>query len=172
MKASNVRATLHGTCLILLLSFAACDYQGPVEPDVILSNGSVSARLNGSTWRADLAISVLNTPPTAIIPGRIVLVALDRSHLSLGFSVAYTGLGSYTVGVNNFNNSFTAFYVLQGAESWSASQTQSGSSGTIEFTVLTANRATGSFSFVAVPAAGTGATGTKVVTNGVFDVTF
>jgi hypothetical protein len=49
-----------------------------------------------------------------------------------------------------------------------------GGSGTLTIATLTAAGATGTFAFTAVPpqAGGAGATGTKVVTNGTFNVTF
>jgi hypothetical protein len=56
------------------------------------------------------------------------------------------------------------------AAAWTANVT--GGSGTITLTALSQTGASGTFSFTAVPLAGTGATGNKVVTGGVFSVTF
>jgi hypothetical protein len=48
----------------------------------------------------------------------------------------------------------------------------SSGSGTVVISSLTRTTATGTFSFILPPVRNTSATGTKVVANGVFDVTF
>jgi hypothetical protein len=59
--------------------------------------------------------------------------------------------------------------VIKGGKSWGSSL--QGGTGSVTLTTLTANHIVGTFAFSAV-ASGGGATGTSVVTNGQFDITF
>jgi uncharacterized protein DUF6252 len=60
--------------------------------------------------------------------------------------------------------------VDMGAQNWSTAVT--GGTGSITVTAISSTQATGSFTFSAPATVGSGATGTKVVTNGVFTVVF
>lgn len=56
------------------------------------------------------------------------------------------------------------------AQSWAAGT--SGGSGTLPINSINSTGASGTFAFTMVPVPGTGASGTKSVTNGNFSVTF
>jgi Family of unknown function (DUF6252) len=75
--------------------------------------------------------------------------------------------GTYPLGVSAANVGGLAIYSTTSGESWSTPP--SGDAGTITLTTLTTGRIAGTFSFTATPLGG-GATGNKVVTDGVFDL--
>jgi len=59
---------------------------------------------------------------------------------------------------------------MSGTQTWQT--TVAGGSGTLVITTFSATSASGTFSFVAPAIASTGATASKTVTNGTFNVTF
>ena len=140
------------------------DSKGVTNPNQRQSAGTMSARIDGAAWTA-VAVSVgVNTNGLIISgansSGTPIAVAIGMSRQQ--------GTGTQTFGSNA--NALGTLTV--GTGSWSATGLQGiGGTGSVTLTTLTANRAAGSFAFNAPPLAG-GATGTKVVTAGVFDVTF
>jgi hypothetical protein len=145
--------------IAVALALASCGGgDGPAGPNNQQA-GPMSARLDGQAWTA---ASVATAASTA---GQAHAVAGSNTQATIGFGFINAGPGTYPIGAGSATNAL----VTQGASTWSANQFQG--SGTIPITALTAERIAGSFTFTAEPATG-GATGTRVVTDGQFDVTF
>jgi hypothetical protein len=159
----------------LLLLLASCGggdkATGPSNPTgtTTSSGNSMSASIDGVAWNASVAVQGLTVPPSGNVP-RIVSVAGGSQTLAISFAFPAPSTGTYTTAGNPGTN----FSVIEtvGGKTWSALSASNGSSGTVTVTTLTATRAAGTFSFTAVASASSGATGTRVVTAGVFDVTF
>lgn len=138
---------------------------------VVLSNGSMSATVSGVRWDANAVITVVYRAPSGGAEGTIAINGINSAQQLIGIGVGHTGPGTYkTEGLH------TGFGYLERLSnmSWAADRPDvaPGSTGTVTFTTLTGNRAVGTFSFTAVASPNTAATGTRVVTNGLFDVTF
>jgi hypothetical protein len=142
---------------------AACggDSTGPGNT----GDAAVRARVDGANW-ASLAASAVRANGFVGIGAN----AANGSTMGLGFPDA---TGTYTmtttVGLN------ASYGILATGELWMAvglgAQNAVGS-GTVVVTELTAERVRGTFNFVAPASQGSGATGTRTVTEGTFDVRF
>jgi len=154
-----MRARIAGlTGLMLAAMVVGCSSDDPVSPR--LANGSLTARIDGSSFIATVAIA-------ATYSGGIFAIAgTDAQGRTIGLGSQVLGPGTFTVGAASPTN----FSVSTGAASWQAAVTVG--SGTLTVTSISAVGAEGTFQFTAGPLAGTGATANKVVTQGVFDVTF
>jgi len=129
----------------------------------------MSATIDGTRWDAVVIIQ-------AAIQGGVLRIGGQNStttpFVALGVAVPPT-VGTYTVSAATGatvagsldQTSTTAPTLLQ----WNANFTFG--SGTVTLSTLTANAASGTFSFNLVHIA-TPSTGTRVITNGVFNVTF
>jgi hypothetical protein len=161
-----MRVTSAFVAIASLVSAIACggsDSKGVTNPNPN-SAGTMSARIDGAAWTA-VAVSVGANTNGLIISG--ANSSGTPIAVAIGMSRAL-GTGTQTFGSNA--NALGTLTV--GTGSWSATGLQGiGGSGSVTLTTLTSNRAAGSFAFNAAPLAG-GATGTKVVTVGVFDVKF
>jgi hypothetical protein len=124
-----------------------------------LVNGSFSAKIDGATFTATAATVVSSS-------GIVSVGAGNASGRTLGFAWVDGGTGTYPVGSGNAT---VGTHTYQ-SHTWSASAIQG--SGTITITTKTATRVAGTFSFVLQPDAASGATGTRTITNGVFDLTY
>ncbi len=149
--------------LTAVLVLAACgdDPLSPDERDSQLPNGSMSARVDGDAWTATAALAVAYTG------GILAFAGSDASQVTIGLGFIPDGLKTYPIGPSEPTNGNLS---LGSTQSWAASASMG--SGTVTLTSFTANSASGTFMFVADPVASTGATGTRSVTEGVFDVTF
>jgi hypothetical protein len=90
------------------------------------------------------------------------------------FSVAVTinrGVGTYSTGVIDPQNVVVSTLTVAGSSAGWASGPTSGR-GSVTITSFTSTTAAGTFSLTLDPTPGTGATGTKTVTSGAFNVTF
>ena len=162
-----MRTPLQLLSIAFLVSAVGCggsDSNGVTNPNPQQSAGTMSARIDGATWTASAVTVAVNTNG---------LIISGASTSGIGVAVGASrllGTGTQTFGTGtNFNALAT---MTTGTQSWSATGIQgSNSSGSVTLTTLTATRAVGTFTFNAAALAG-GATGTKVVTSGVFDVTF
>ena len=162
-----MRTPLQLLSIAFLASAVGCggsDSNGVTNPNPQQSAGTMSARIDGAAWTASVVTVAVNTNG---------LIISGASTSSTGVAVGASrllGTGTQTFGTGtNFNALAT---MTTGTQSWSATGIQgSNSSGSVTLTTLTATRAVGTFTFTAAALAG-GATGTKVVTSGVFDVTF
>jgi hypothetical protein len=137
------------------------------------NRGSMIARINGAAWTATCIT-------TASFSGGIISLGATDGAQSIGLSVTFLGLGDYTMTPLDPTNPPKQLMLASGlvnlvptsAASWTANSGTPGSSGTLTLTSSTTTAVTGTFSFTAVATPGTGAAGTKVVTNGGFNITF
>ena len=162
-----MRTSLQALSVALLVVVAGCggsDDNGITNPNPQTSAGTMSARIDGATWTASVVTVAVNA-------NGIIVSGASTSNIGMAVGASrLLGTAPQTFGANgNFNALAT---MTTGTQSWSATGVQgTNSSGTVTLTTLTANRAVGTFTFNA-PALAGGATGTKVVTTGVFDVKF
>lgn len=124
------------------------------------SNGSFSARIEGSAWSATQIIASVQTGAVTVLSG-------GNAQHSVGFAFIDNGTGTYTVGAGSPTNG--SYIEATTGRMWVANTV--GGSGSVTVTTRTADRIAGTFSFVFAPS-DPGTTGTKTVTNGAFDVRF
>ena len=137
---------------------------GPASPNPTqnTSKSTMSARIDGVQWTAtNVGVTARN--------GSLIVAGANTSAIGVGFGASMIqGTGTQTFGpgqVSAANGAVTASTMSWGANSFQGS-------GSVTITSLTANRATGTFAFTA-PALIAGSTPSpRVVTSGVFDVTF
>ena len=146
--------------VLAMLGATACGDDDPSGPGA--GDGDLSATIDGDDWEANLAAVATRTNNV------IGIGAGDTGgNRSIGIGFIDAGTGTYPINGTTPTNAI----LIEGQQTWAASAGVGGS-GTITITTLTATRVAGTFSFTAVPNAGTGATGNRVVTNGEFDVEF
>ena len=128
------------------------------------SNGTMTAQIDGAGWAAN---TIVATYPSGIL----AIAGTDTQGRTIGFAVGPTTTpGTYPVALTSGVNASLAIIVGSTAQSWQA--VQNSGSGSVTLTAISANRATGIFQFTVVPVAGTGAAGTRSITQGAFDVTY
>lgn len=146
----------------LLVAAVSCggDNTGPNGQ----TNGDMTAKIDGASFTSVATLAQRNVTNAGTI---IAISGADAHGTGLGFGFVDAGVGTYTVGGLTPTNAT----VLDGTgKVWTAGAT--GGSGTLTVTALDATHVAGTFAYSAVASAGSGATGTKAVTQGVFDVTF
>jgi hypothetical protein len=167
-----MRYLRHSVFIALFFVAAACGSKTTEPGDTgdggsggtTLANGSMSGSIAGSSFSANSAIAAIYIPGA---PAIISIAGGDTQGRLLGFALALSSTGTF-----NINDSSGAIFLVQvGTQQWQA-DAFSGGSGTVTFTTFTASHSVGSFSFTGNPVAGTGATGTKAVTGGAFNVTY
>jgi hypothetical protein len=124
----------------------------------------MSADINGVRWTADCFGVVLTSATIAISA-----VDLNGTAQILGLGTT-RAIGTGTVGLPSATTGHLGFVKAGDIRSWGA-QLNTGS-GTVQITALTNSSVAGTFNFVMEPFSGSGATGTKTVTNGTFNLTF
>ncbi len=145
----------------LLLSACGGDSSTGPEDGAALENGSMSARIDGAAWTATSALAV------SYEGGILAFAGSDDTQTTVGIGLIPDGPGSYPMGPDQPTNADLTF---GGGKSWGASPFLG--SGSVTLTSMSEHRATGTFAFTADPVESTGAAGTKVVTEGTFDVNF
>jgi hypothetical protein len=150
-----------GVAVLAPLLLASCgndddpyDNMGPNGP-----TSTMSAVVSGSVWlTASRSFTYLGQ----------VLTITGQNVAGLRVQVAManvTSIGIYQLGPGNPNGALGN--VINGSSIWASSL--EGGTGSLQLTLLTPSRVSGTFSFTAVPASG-GATGTQPVTGGSFDI--
>jgi hypothetical protein len=165
---------MHRALLSLMLLTAACGSNSASPTDtptttVTLTGASspMSAVIGGVQWNSLPQVGVTYLPSGNVLSvnGTDTSGTPNASTRTLGFYInPIAGTGTY--GINEGNQA----QVMDGSRVWQAGGS-SGGSGAVIITSLSTHRATGSFSFVLNPTGG-GATGTKAVTGGAFDVSY
>ena len=128
--------------------------------------GTVTATIDGKSWvatslQAKQGGSVVSIQALGALSGGTTVISL----------VIPSTEGTYPIGPVAGGNGRQSMTLLEGAGSlWSADATSGG--GSITLTSLSATRATGTYFMTADPILITGASGTRVITSGVFDVNF
>lgn len=149
----------------LLIASVACgdDEEGPLDPGN--SDGTVTASVGGVSFNATSVVA-------AFVDGSLVITALQAG---------VGGTKSITITVNNVSGVGTYSLTAAGntatyvettgstSQSWLTAITQG--SGSVVLTTATATRVVGTFTFTAPANTISGATGTKTVTGGSFDLT-
>lgn len=121
------------------------------------------------TFRVDGTAHTASSITAGMANGILSIAGTDSSKITtLSFAITPTaaGTGTYTLGPLNAANA--SIIVGNPAAGWQAGVGIG--SGTVTITSLTASNAVGTFSFTLTAVPGTGATGTKNVTEGVFNV--
>lgn len=138
------------------------DSTGPdPDPTPDPSNSSMSARIDGQPWTANVGIQAVRASGAIGLAGGNGDVII-----SLGF--VGSGPGTFTIGGPSGANGTVS--ESNGTVAWTTSA--GGGSGSIVVTTLDDTRVAGTFSFVAPASAATSATGTRTVTEGTFNVRF
>jgi hypothetical protein len=154
-----MRSKLVVVAPILMLLLAGCGSNEPTGP-APLANGTYRAKIDGTEFNAIQA---------AVIGGAGGLYSLGGGNAAgqtIGFAWQDNGPGTYPIGVPP---STIATHTASG-QVWSASSVKG--SGSIVVTTSTAGRVAGTFSFVLQADGASGATGTRTITEGSFDLTY
>jgi hypothetical protein len=165
-------------CASILL-LAACggggSGTGPNPPGG--GTGTFTAVIDGQSWVSTTNQTTGAGSGSNAIPGAVTIIGTNvvsaTNYTSLVLNLGYlTGPGTYPLGVNFVSTAGGGATVtrLQGSALSNWSTEFPGNAGTVTVTGLSASRIVGTFQFSALPQAFTGATGTRVVTNGVIDM--
>lgn len=127
-------------------------------------NGPLTAKLDGAAWSAT---NVVATYPSGIL----AVAGTDAQGRTIGFAIGpTTATGTFAVGPTSGVNASLTEVSGSSVQSWHAVQTSG--SGSVTLTTITPNHAVGTFQFTVVPVPEGGATGTRAITQGAFDVTY
>lgn len=151
----------------LLLAANACSHKSsPVAPDTIpdlVSNGTFSAAIAGTTWTAIDSVTVAKPTTT-----NLDVTASSTTYTVTLRLAGFTGPGVYPLtGPSIFGSS--ANVTLPNGMRWASGGLNT--VGSITITTITESRVVGSFAFDAIPITG-GATTLIHVTKGSFDVAY
>ena len=166
------------SALAILAVVTACGGSGsPTGPGGPGGVGTFTATIDGSNW-----VSTMNqvvgggsgpnqVPGLITITGTQVVSAANYTNLTL-FLGYIGGTGTYPLGVNHGTTAGGGGLVTapQGSSVGSWSTNLTGAAGTVTVTSLTTSRIAGTFQFTAPPQSYSQTTGTRVVTNGKFDM--
>lgn len=122
----------------------------------------MSARIDGAQWTATAVTTVSNA-------NNILSVGAANATSTVAFAVQNPSVGTFPINGQSFHNAQVTLIPSGSTAAWVASA--AGGTGTIIITTLTSTTVAGSFSFTAVPTSSP-ATGNKVVTDGLFNLTF
>jgi hypothetical protein len=170
------------TLTILLPILTACGGGGDDSPTgpgpgPSATVGTFTATLDGTAWVSTTNQVAGTSGGQNQVPGVITMigtqVASATNYTTITVTLGYiAGTGTYPLGVNHGTTAGgigTVFAPQGGAfGTWSTNLT--GSGGSVNVTSLTGARIAGTFQFTAPPQTFTSTTGTKVVTNGAFDM--
>lgn len=132
------------------------------------SNGSMTAQINGVSWRSIGAISVSRQPQQNVIGFAGTGSGGNTTYaVSIAISAA-TGPGTHNLNIFAGGDGSSLIIGNSAALGWATAA--QGGSGTLTITSLTANRIVGTFSGILSPAGHSA--GNLTVTGGTFDVTF
>lgn len=151
---------------IVLLSWT-CGGESPTDPG--MEDGPMSATIDGQPWAA--SASSVSAQALGSIPGAFVLTGTQIKSSTdvsvMSFSLYnISGPGTYDLGVTSTMFGGTVLFV-EGGAGWLTEL--SGLAGTVTITALTPTRIAGTFNFEAIASTG-GASGTRTVTSGEFDL--
>jgi hypothetical protein len=161
--------TGRGIGLVLLLTMlAACGGdKDPTDPGGNNPNGTITATVNGAAWNGSAAAIATRSTDFIAVGGT------QGSHSNITFAFPGNSTGTFSipdaVGMNLNYSEFGSTHVWQALAMGHLGGIGSGS---VTVTTLNSERVAGTFSFVAPAAASSGATGSRTVTNGSFNVKF
>lgn len=155
-----MRHALQTLMVAAVVGLAACGSSDSTGPGGNNGNGDMSAKIDGASWTSSLSAQVVRSGSIISLAG-----ANGGGKTIIAFAWVDAGLGTYTVsGTSPANASLT-----DNQQHWIADIV--GGSGAITVTALDATHVAGTFQFT-MTASGGGATGTRNVTNGQFDIKF
>lgn len=145
----------------IFVGVAACGDDTPTGPENVLpTNGTMTATVDGDSWTAVQIAAVNNS-------GVVAISGSNTALLAVGFAFIGDTIGTYPIGPSS---STSANVIDNLSTTWSANGFQG--SGTVTVSSLSATGASGTFSYSAPLTSGSGTPATRVVTNGTFNVTF
>lgn len=153
-----------GALVPLLLLVIACggDGSGPS------GSGTLSARVDGSSWNATAGIVAMRVNNFISITGSV------GGNTVLTIAWPDDGPGTYSIPTSVGLN--MSYGIYGNGHLWMAlgigTQLGGVGSGSVTVTTLDSERVAGTFEFTAPAAESSGATGTKVITSGVFNIKF
>ena len=141
------------------------------------TQGTFSAVIDGQNWISTTNQTTGSSGSNAV-PGTVSIIGTQllsvTSYTSLTLALGYiAGPGTYPLGVNQGTTAGGTGLVIApqpGTSIGDWSTGFSGAAGSVTVTSLTSARIAGTFHFNAPPAAFTATTGTRIVTNGIFDM--
>jgi len=145
------------TARAVVLTLAAC---GSDAAEPTPDGGQMTARIDGEAWAASITTAMRTEQ------GVITVSGSDRSQRTIAFAFFDDGTGTYRIETGAPTNALLTVADRQRYVGGSSEGT-----GAIAVTTLTAERVAGTFEFTAY-LANAGATGTRVITAGEFDVEF
>jgi hypothetical protein len=170
----RTRRRLYLLAGLIALALPACS-DGPADPsDGGQSNGTVTATLDGSAWKAAHVLAVKTPASTQWPSGQFLLVGYGATTgVNIGIIIPAVA-GTYALGRVGpgqvMNVGSASIDANTGDARWEAGSFSG--SGSIVLTSITTTAARGTFTFTLEPASNTAATGTRTVTNGSYNVTF
>jgi hypothetical protein len=158
--------------LALLAVVPACGDSNPNGPSDNNNNttSSLSATIDGAQWTANAGVS-------ATYQNNILSIGGSNSggQTTLGFAVGRGDGGALTATTYTFaplEGHNATLYVVSGGTTQGWFGGPAFGSGTITIAALSSTGASGTFVFTLVPTPGTGSSGNKSITQGVFNVRF
>ena len=147
-------------CGLVLLLAAGCGGDDDDPLDVNPDNGSMTARVDGANFTAATVVGSFSN-------GILAVSGVQGTPAqAITFGLAATAPGTFTVSATSPVN---AVYGV-GNATWLAAGGVG--SGQVIVTTLSSTRAVGTFNFVLTPNTSSGATGTRTITQGAFDVRY
>lgn len=139
--------------------------------------GTFTANLDGSNWVSTTNQVAGTSSGQNQIPGLITMVGTQlvsaTNYTTISITLGYiAGTGTYPLGVNHGTTAggIGTVFAPQGSGFGTWSTNLAGSGGSVNVTSLTSSRIAGTFQFTAPPQSFSSTTGTRVVTNGAFDM--
>ena len=169
---------------ILLPILAACGGGGDDSPTgpgpgpgPSTTVGTFTANLDGAAWVSTTNQVAGTSSGQNQVPGVITMTGTQlvsaTNYTTITITLGYiAGPGTYPLGVNHGTTAggIGAVFAPQGSAFGTWSTNLTGSAGTVNVTSLTSTRIAGTFQFTAPPQTFTSTTGTRVVTNGAFEM--
>jgi len=126
-------------------------------------DNSMTATVAGTAWNGSLAVQASRA-------GNVFSLSGTNGTYQIQLTVPnVTAAGTYNFGPGNVGIA-QVIQVTAGFAAWTSALV--GGTGTLTIATLTADGASGTFTFNGIASPGTPATGTRAVTNGAFEVSF
>jgi hypothetical protein len=169
LYAAGLRKGRWLSCTITALLYAlltACGGDGgPLEP--VATDNSITATVDGSPWNGSSTALAMRSSGFISVTGTVA------SNTYIAFAFPDGGPGTYSipnaVGMNFNYGEYSTGRLWQALGMGTLGGVGAGS---VTVTTLTAERVAGTFQFTAPAAASSGATGTRTITNGAFNVRY
>jgi hypothetical protein len=153
----------------LLTVLAGCGGSSPTGPSSnTQSTSSLTARIDGTQWTAASGIFGNYQNNILSIGG-----SNTGSQVTLGFAVGRGDGGPLTTATYSFGpleGHNATLYMGNPVQGWFGGPNFG--SGTVTITALSSTGAAGTFTFTLVPTPGTGSSGNKAITQGLFNIRF